>query len=101
MSVASYVELGVVADRAGSPRVARSMDLLIETAEISLEPVAVSQARLARRAHARFGRASGSPARLNFGGCFAYALARDLGEPLLFKGEDFTHTDVEPVRTEP
>ena len=51
-------------------------------------------AELARTAHRRFGRGSGHPARLNFGDCFAYALAKATGEPLLFKGEDFGHTDI-------
>ena len=60
----------------------------------------VAQARLARTAYQRFGRGTGHPARLNLGDCFAYALARDVGEPLLFKGEDFVLTDIEVV-TEP
>lgn len=95
MSTASYVELGVVADRARNPRISRSMDLLLDSARIELEPVTVGQARIARAAHARFGRGSGSPARLNYGDCFAYALAKDLEEALLFKGDDFVHTDIE------
>jgi ribonuclease VapC len=60
----------------------------------------VEQARIARAAYRRFGRGSGHPARLNLGDCFAYALARDLGEPLVFKGADFALTDIELV-TEP
>ena len=55
------------------------------------------QARLARRAYRTYGRDSGSPARLNLGDCFAYALAKAASEPLLFKGEDFPHTDIEPA----
>ena len=51
----------------------------------------------AQRAFARFGRGSGSPARLNYGDCMSYALAKVRGEPLLFKGEDFTHTDITPA----
>ena len=66
-------------------------------------PFTVEQARIARVAYQQFGRGSGHPARLNMGDCFAYALARDLGEPLLFKGGDFALTDieiiVEPVRS--
>lgn len=53
-----------------------------------------AQARIAREAYRDFGRGSGDPAKLNFGDCFAYALARATGEPLLFKGEDFRHTDI-------
>ena len=57
-------------------------------------PLTVGMAREARQAHRRFGRGSGSRARLNLGDCFSYALAITTGEPLLFVGEDFTHTDV-------
>jgi ribonuclease VapC len=63
-------------------------------------PLSVAQGRLAREAYRRFGRGTGHPAQLDLGDCFAYALARDLGEPLLFKGVDFALTDIELV-TEP
>jgi ribonuclease VapC len=56
-----------------------------------------AQVRLAREAYARYGKGSGSPARLNLGDCFSYALAKTTGQPLLFKGDDFTHTDVTPA----
>ena len=59
-----------------------------------IEPVTASQARIAREAYRDFGMGSGHPAGLNFGDCFAYALARELDEPLLFKGDDFGHTDI-------
>jgi ribonuclease VapC len=55
------------------------------------------QARIAREAYRDFGRGSGHPAKLNFGDCFAYALSKVTGEPLLFKGEDFIHTDIIPA----
>ena len=55
------------------------------------------QARIAREAFRDFGRGSGHPAGLNLGDCFAYALAKDTGEPLLYKGDDFVHTDVRSV----
>ena len=55
------------------------------------------QARVARVAYRTYGKGSGHPARLNFGDCFAYALAADTGEPLLFVGDDFTHTDIRPA----
>src|SRR5262249_60411163 len=64
-----------------------------------IEPVTEAQARIAREAYRDFGRGSGHPARLNFGDCFAYALARQTGQPLLFKGDDFVHTDVTPATT--
>lgn len=60
-------------------------------------PFTPSQARLAQEAHPCFGRGSGHPARLNFGDCTSYALAKDTGEPLLFKGNDFVHTDLNPA----
>jgi ribonuclease VapC len=69
-------------------------DQMIETGAITLEPVTIEQGRIAAEAHRRYGRGSGHPARLNFGDCFSYALAKATGEPLLFKGDDFGHTDV-------
>ena len=55
------------------------------------------QARIAREAYRDFGKVSGHPAKLNFGDCFAYALAKEAGEPLLFKGNDLLETDVRPA----
>lgn len=94
MSVTTFVELGVVTDRARNPRLDRRLDSLIRESRIELVGVSTSQGLLARAAHRDFGRGSGHPAKLNFGDCFSYALAKDLDLPLLFKGEDFTHTDV-------
>ncbi|MDO5683264.1 MAG: type II toxin-antitoxin system VapC family toxin [Propionibacteriaceae bacterium] len=93
MSVASWLEVGIVADARSTSHGAR-LDELVEVLGITLQPVTEQQARIARVAYRRFGRGSGSPARLNFGDCFAYALSVVTGEPLLFVGEDFTHTDV-------
>ncbi len=73
------------------------MDDLIKEAELVIEAVTEVQARIARKAYRDFGRGSGHPARLNFGDCFAYALARATGEPLLFKGDEFLHTDIMPA----
>lgn len=70
------------------------VDRLVAEAGIEIEPATVEQARRARLAFQRYGRGSGSPAKLNFGDCFAYALSAVTGEALLFKGEDFIHTDV-------
>ena len=70
------------------------LDAFLEEAEIELEPVTPEQAQAARRAWRRFGKGN-HPARLNFGDCFAYALAQATRESLLFKGQDFALTDVE------
>lgn len=95
MSVVSYVEAAVVADAARSPTISRRLDELIRFTGIQIRPVTMEQGRLAREAYRDFGRGSGHPARLNFGDCFAYALAKETGEALLFKGADFSATDVE------
>ena len=73
------------------------LDRIIEALEIEIVPVSTRQGAVAREAHRRYGRGSGSPARLNFGDCFAYALSVEAGEPLLFTGDDFAHTDVARV----
>lgn len=100
ISAATYVELGVVVDGAHDPVQSSALDAVLGAARVRVEPLTETQARLARSAYERFGRGSGHPARLNMGDCFSYALARDLGEPLLFKGHDFSLTDIEVV-TEP
>jgi len=97
MSTATWVELGVVADRRLSGANQRRLDAMIDGLGIVLVPLSVTQARRARQAHRRYGPGSGSSARLNMGDCFSYALAIELGEPLLFVGDDFTHTDVRQV----
>ena len=100
ISAASYVELAAVIDGRRDPVRSGTIDTLLRNLQIEIVPFTPAQARLARVAYQQFGRGSGHPARLNMGGCFAYALARDLGEPLLFKGRDFALTDIELV-TEP
>jgi ribonuclease VapC len=97
LSAASYVEIGIVIDGRREPVLSRGTDDFIKAAGIVIEPVTERQARIAREAYRDYGKASGHPARLNFGDCFAYALARDLNEPLLFKGDDFRHTDIRPA----
>ncbi|NWH07643.1 MAG: type II toxin-antitoxin system VapC family toxin [Alphaproteobacteria bacterium] len=97
MSAATYLESGIVLDRDPDPIVGRRLDELIAELAIAIEPVSPVQARLARDAYRFFGKHSGHPARLNFGDCFSYALAKDKREPLLFKGDDFLHTDVTPA----
>lgn len=93
MSTASWLEVGIVADQRSSTHGER-LDRLVATLEIELVPVSTHQAEVARAAYRRFGRGTGSAARLNFGDCFGYALSVTTGEPLLFAGEDFAHTDV-------
>ena len=97
ISAATYVELGIVVDGRQDPVLSSALDRFLLDAGLRVEPLTSEQARIARDAYRRFGRTSGSPARLNMGDCFAYALARDLGEPLLFKGNDFKETDIELV----
>ena len=97
MSTATWVELGVVADRRLSEVNQHRLDAMIDGLGIVLVPLSVAQARRARQAHQRYGPGSGSAARLNMGDCFSYALAIELDEPLLFVGDDFTHTDVQRV----
>ena len=70
------------------------VDELMELANIRLAEVSVEQTKFAREAYQKFGKGN-HPAKLNLGDCFAYALAKARGEPLLFKGEDFRKTDVE------
>jgi ribonuclease VapC len=94
VSAASYVEVSAVIDGARDPVASRRVDELLQAAQIVIEPVTEAQARTARAAYRDFGRGSGHPAGLNFGDCFAYALAVAVDEPLLFKGDDFSHTDV-------
>jgi ribonuclease VapC len=95
MSVVNYVEAGVVVDSIRNPVAYRKLDDFIRSSGIELIPVTVEQGLAARLAYRDFGKGSGHPARLNFGDCFAYALAKERDEPLLFKGTDFSATDVE------
>lgn len=94
MSAASYVEAGAVIDGRGDPVLSRQFDDLVAAGTITIAPVDREQALVARTAYRDFGRGSGHAARLNYGDCFSYALARVTGEPLLFKGGDFVHTDL-------
>src|SRR5438552_10398968 len=98
ISAVSYVEAGAVIDSSKDPIASRRLDELIEAAQIAIEPVTEAQARIARQAFCDFGKTSGHPAKLDFGDCFSYALAKSNGEPLLFKGQDFSQTDVKPAR---
>jgi ribonuclease VapC len=96
MSVASLVEVSIVIEARFGAEGVRELDLFVDQAGIALVPVDLEQANVARRAFSRFGKGR-DPAGLNYGDCFAYALARARDEPLLFKGGDFAHTDVLPA----
>jgi ribonuclease VapC len=93
LSAATYVETSIVVEVRHGAEGLRDLDLFIDRAGIELVPVDTSQARLACRAFSRFGKGR-HRAGLNFGDCFAYALATARGEALLFKGDDFVHTDL-------
>lgn len=94
MSAGTLLEAAIVIDASGDPFASRKLDELVRIANIEVEPVTAEHVRIGRQAYRDFGRGSGHPAQLNFGDCFAYALAVATGEPLLFKGADFGHTDV-------
>jgi ribonuclease VapC len=96
MSVSNWLEATMVIDRRGNALAINLLENFIRLASIELMPVSVAQATIARGAWRTFGRGV-HPARLNYGDCFAYALAKDTSEPLLFKGNDFAQTDVEPA----
>lgn len=94
LSAANYVESAIVVDGWRNPVLSPQLDELIEQFNVRIEPVTAEQARLARQAYRDYGRGSCHPARLNFGDCFSYALARAKREPILFKGKDFSETDL-------
>jgi ribonuclease VapC len=101
MSAAAYLELSIVIDSRKDAALSREIDELIQRFNIIIEPVTPEQARIAREAYRDYGRGSGHPAHLNFGDCFSYALARAKREPILFKGDDFIHTDLRPAAPQP
>jgi len=97
MSAATFVEAAIVIDGRRDPVLSRMFDTLLNDLGVEIRPVSVDQARLARQAYRDFGKGSGHPARLNFGDCFSYAAAVAVDDVLLFKGDDFRHTDVRPA----
>lgn len=97
LSAGNYLETTIVLSRVKDDVYSAEFDELIALAEIVIEPGTVEQARIAREAHRRYGRGSRHRAHLNFDDCFAYALARVYDEPLLFVGNDFIHTDLQPA----
>jgi ribonuclease VapC len=93
ISAGSFLELSIVIERQAGPEVARQCDMFFRRAGIIVEAFTVEQAHIARQAFHDFGKGR-HPAGLNFGDCFAYALTKITGEPLLFKGDDFKKTDI-------
>lgn len=94
ISAASYVEAAAVVDGSRDPVASRRLDDFLAAAGIRIEVFTTEQAVIARAAYRDFGRGSGHRARLNLGDCYSYALAKANADSLLFKGEDFAHTDI-------
>ena len=101
ISAASYLETAIILDKHRDVVIGAKLDDLILSTGIEVEPVTLEQARIARQAYRDYGKGSGHPANLNFGDCFSYALARVRREPILFKGDDFIHTDLRPALPKP
>jgi len=93
ISAGNFLELSIVIERQAEPEADRQCEMFFRRAGIVIEPFTVEQSHIARHAFLDFGKGR-HPAGLNFGDCFAYALAKITGEPLLFKGEDFKKTDI-------
>lgn len=97
LSVGSWIELEAVLTRRGGVLTRTAAQRVFDSMQIILVVVTIDQAVAARAAYRKYGRGTQHKAALNFGDCFAYALARETGEPLLFKGNDFPYTDVVPA----
>ena len=94
ISAATFLEFSIVIDARRNPALSNQVEEILERYDIYIEHITTEQARIARQAYRDFGKGSGHRANLNFGDCFAYALARVKREPLLYKGDDFVHTDL-------
>ncbi len=99
ISAAGYLETSIVIDAKRDPTLSAELDAVLGRLKIAIEPVTEGQARIARQAYRDFGKGSGHPAKLNFGDCFAYALAMERGERLLYKGDDFAHAGLASAAT--
>ena len=100
ISAANWLEAAMAVDSRGSVIFSHKFGEVLDELRLQVVPVTLDHAKQARTAHQRYGRGN-HPARLNYGDCFAYALAKITGEPLLFKGDDFSQTDVEPALKPP
>jgi ribonuclease VapC len=96
ISAATFLEAAMVIEARSGEAAGRELDLWLHKAKVEIVAVDAGQAEVARRAWRRFGKGR-HPASLNYGDCFSYALAIVRAEPLLFKGEDFSKTDVRPA----
>ncbi|MFN3230680.1 MAG: type II toxin-antitoxin system VapC family toxin [Alphaproteobacteria bacterium] len=97
ISAVSIVECSIVLRGREVDGAEDLIDRFVSDANMEIVAVDEPQSRIARQAYARFGKGTGHPARLNFGDCFSYALAEAMGEPLLFKGNNFSQTDIAPA----
>ena len=96
VSAATFVEVSIVTESRTGDAGIRNRDVLFREARIAIQPVTEEHAHIASQAYSTYGKGR-HPANLNFGDCFSYALAKATGEPLLFKGEDFRQTDIQPA----
>ncbi|MEM8643039.1 MAG: type II toxin-antitoxin system VapC family toxin [Cyanobacteria bacterium P01_G01_bin.54] len=95
----SYVELSIVLGTRHGEKGLKNLDLLLKELSITVVPFTPKQAQLGAEAFLKFGKGR-HPAKLNMGDCFSYALAKNTGQPLLFKGNDFSRTDIDLVENE-
>lgn len=93
ISAGSWIELGAVLSRFGEPALEVQFLELVRATGMQVAPVDAHQAEIGRKAYMTYGKGR-DPARLNFGDCFAYALSKATGRPLLYKGNDFSQTDI-------
>lgn len=98
VSAATFVEISMVAESRIGDAGIRQRDAVFRSARITIQSVTEEQAHIASQAYSTYGKGR-HPAGLNFGDCFSYALAKSMGEPLLFKGNDFRQTDIEAALT--
>jgi ribonuclease VapC len=101
ISAASYLESNIVVGKFKDPILRARLEEILENPGLLIEPVTFAQAKIAWQAYRDYGKGSGHPANLNFGDCFSYALTRDKREPMLYKGDDFGHTDIQPALRQP
>ena len=97
MSAATWLESAMVCEGSTKGGGAERLDRILASLGVEILPVTVQHARLALDAFKRFGKGRGAKASLNYGDCFVYALAKELQAPVLFKGDDFAQTDIQPA----
>ena len=97
ISAGNFLETSIVIEKDRNPALGARLDPLLMQLNVCIEPVTEAQVRIARQAYRDFGKGSGHPAQLNFGDCFAYALAMERGDKLLFKGDDFVQAGLARV----